>query len=102
MEKWAKKKIIIFTPNGFLRQEECDGNILQIHKSGWTVKEFREFGFKVYGVNGLKFLRKEKAELKFKPVWLWSLISNLSQKVTFYLPELAFQLFAVKEKKDLQ
>lgn len=97
MERWAREKIIIFTPNSFLRQEEYDENVLQVHRSGWTVKEFRKLGFKVYGISGLKILRKEKAELKFKPTWFWSVISHLSQKFTFYFPDIAFQLFAVKE-----
>jgi hypothetical protein len=96
MELWAKKKVVIFTPNGFLKQEEYDENVLQFHKSGWTVKEFRELGFKVYGVNGLKFLRKEGGELRFKPKYFWLPISELSQKITFCLPKLAFQLLVVK------
>ncbi len=39
MEKWAKKKIIIFT-NGYVPQD-VDKNPLQIHKSGWSYNEFK-------------------------------------------------------------
>jgi hypothetical protein len=59
MENVAKKKIIIFTPNGFLRQDEYDGDKLQIHKSGWTVDEFKKLGYEVKGINGWKPLRKK-------------------------------------------
>lgn len=40
MEKIAKKKVIIFTPNGFLKQEK-DNNPFQEHKSGWDAKEMK-------------------------------------------------------------
>jgi SAM-dependent methyltransferase len=97
MERIAKKKIIIFTPNGFLPQTEHDGNILQIHKCGWTVQDFKELGFIVKGINGIKFLRKEEAALKFKPTMFFMIISDVTQKLTHsLLPCLAFQLLCIK------
>jgi hypothetical protein len=96
MENWAKKKIIIFTPNGFVEQEKYDGNLLQLHESGWELSDFNNLGFEVYGANGLRSLRKGKAEVRFKPNRFWRVISDVSQKVTFLLPQYAFQLFAVK------
>lgn len=44
MEKIAKKKIIIFTPNGYLPQGECENNPYQEHKSGWTYLEMQKKG----------------------------------------------------------
>ena len=41
MERIAKKRIVLFTPNGFLPQSAHNNNPLQIHKSGWKVKEMR-------------------------------------------------------------
>lgn len=96
MENIAKKKIIIFTPNGFLHQDEYDENKLQIHKSGWTVNEFKESGYEVKGINGWKPLRKERAEFRFKPKIVNLLLSDLTQKITYYRPRSAFQLLAVK------
>jgi hypothetical protein len=52
MEKIATKRVIIFTPNGLLPQQEFGGNRLQIHKSGWSVEEMREKGFRVIGILG--------------------------------------------------
>jgi SAM-dependent methyltransferase len=97
MEKIAKKKVIIFTPNGFLPQEEFAGNILQIHKSGWSVEEMRKKGFRVIGLMGWKSLRETKGSLKFSPKTFWSIISTLTQLVVKNRPRWAFQIFCVKE-----
>lgn len=96
MEKWAKKKIIIYTPNGFLNQKFFDKNKFQEHKSGWSVNDFRKLGFIVYGMHGIKFLRGERASIKLKPIKFWLFISNISQKITYHFPCIAFQLLAVK------
>jgi len=100
MERWARKKVIIFTPNGYVYQDGYDNNPFQEHKSGWGVKELEELGFKVFGINGWKKLRGYKASIKYKPSFLWERISDLTQKITYYYPKLAFQLFAVKEIEE--
>lgn len=103
MENWAKKKIIITTPNGYLWQDSYDNNPLQEHKSGWKVKELEKLKFKVYGINGWKKLRGYKGALKYKPEFFWKRISDLTQKITRWNPKYAFQLFVIKrldKKKD--
>jgi len=100
MEKWAKKKIVITTPNGYLWQADADDNPLQKHQSGWSAKELEELGFKVLGFNGWKKFRGYAASIKYKPKLFWTIISDLTQKITYYYPEWAFQLFAVKEIKN--
>ncbi|MCX6722133.1 MAG: class I SAM-dependent methyltransferase [Candidatus Staskawiczbacteria bacterium] len=98
MENWSKKKIVIFTPNGFIENEpERDGNIFQEHKSGWEAKDLRKIGFKVYGSDGWKKLRGKNAVIKYKPHKLFVLISDITQKISYDYPETAFHLFAVKE-----
>jgi hypothetical protein len=62
---------VVFTPNGFVHQLALQGNPYQVHLSGWTVAELRKIGFQVNGINGLKILRKEKAEIRFKPEMLF-------------------------------
>ena len=96
MEKLATDKVVLFTPNGFLNQEDYEGNILQTHLSGWTAPELEKRGFKVYGVNGAKFFRKEKAQLRINQRWFYELCF-LSEKLVFRFPTLAFQLLAVKK-----
>ncbi len=100
MEKVARKRVIIFTPNGFLPQEVFDGNVRQFHKSGWSVEEMRALGFRVTGIMGWKFLRGKKGSLKFSPKTFWSLLSTLSQKWVRKRPGWAFQLLCVKEVGD--
>ena len=97
MEGWAKKKIIIFTPNGYIDNDHVDGNPLQGHKSGWSVDEFKKEGYGVWGANGWKALRGKGARFKFGPNFLAFVVSTLSQKVTYYFPRIAFHLFAVKK-----
>lgn len=105
---WAKKKVILSTPNGFINQNAVDGNEWQKHLSGWDVKKLQKMGFKCYGLAGFKFLRSEKDEdtmddnllvsIKYKPKFFWFIIASLSQALTYYLPNLSFGLFCVKTK----
>jgi hypothetical protein len=99
MNKWARKKIVILTPNGFIEQEAVDNNSLQEHRSGWRIEEFEKLGFKVHGINGLKHLRGHMAILKYKPLFLWMIISDITQRMVYRAPKFAFHLLAVKEIK---
>lgn len=99
MEKIAKKKIVVFTPNGFLPQGAVDGNPWQEHKSGWTVKEMKERGYKIIGIHGWKPLRGEEARIKFRPRRIWQMISDITEPIVRYKPELAFQILCIKTQK---
>ncbi|MFC2011841.1 class I SAM-dependent methyltransferase [Chloroflexota bacterium] len=96
MEIWARNKVIISTPNGYIQQDGYDNNPSQVHKSGWTTNEFKNLGYRVHGKNGWKILRGDRGLLKFKPTFLWQVISDITQRITYYYPELATQLFATK------
>jgi SAM-dependent methyltransferase len=100
MEGWAKKKIIITTPNGYAKQNPSEGNLLQEHKSGWRTQELVQLGFKVRGIEGWKELRGYQGVVKYKPAFVWGRISDLTQKMTYYYPGLAFRLLAVKRTKE--
>ena len=111
LEKWARKKVIISTPNGFFPQKVVDNNPMQVHLSGWDVEKMESLGFmKICGLAGLKHLRAEidhdsmDAELfismKYKPKFFWFMIATLSQILTYRLPKLAFGLFCVKTKNN--
>ena len=95
MEKISRKKVIIFTPNIFYSQEDSK-NQHQEHKSVWNVKEFEALGYKVKGINGLKNLRKEQSKIKFKPHYLWLVISDITQMFVKEKPELAHQLLCTQ------
>jgi SAM-dependent methyltransferase len=94
MEKIAKKKIIVQTPNGFVPQQDVCS--LQVHRSGWIVDDFRRRGYAVRGMAGLRSFRGERAVLKYKPKIIWAIISGLTSKITYHFPEFAYQLFCVK------
>lgn len=100
MEKVARKKVIILTPNGFAKQDAYNGNPFQEHKSGWSISDFKKLGYKIRGMRGFKLIRGGEgcATIKFKPWVLWGIISTLSQPVAYFIPELACQLMAVKKK----
>lgn len=112
VENWAKKKIIITTPNGYLPQGEMSKNPYQVHRSGWTVEEMRKLGYKAYGMAGWKFLRKENTSkrmeeenaifltIRFRPKIFWMIISEFTQAFTYYFPKVAFEVFYVKTLGD--
>ena len=96
---WSKKKVVVSTPNGFLRQDTYDNNPWQTHKSGWRQDELKGLDFKVYGLAGWKSLRGSMAQLRFKPTPLWRIISAVSQLITYFYPQYAFELFGIWQKQ---
>lgn len=107
-EKWAKKKIIVSSPNGFIPQKELDNNPLQKHLSGWDFKKMKKLGFKIYGLAGLKYLWQElecntmsvesTQRIKFHPKPFWLVATALTQLLTYYVPAHSFGVFSVKSK----
>jgi SAM-dependent methyltransferase len=108
-ERWARKKVIVTSPNGFVRQHAVDGNPLQEHLSGWPLSKMRRLGFDSRGLAGLKILRQEVhsdtmgddllVSIRPQPRAFWFVIATLSQIATYYIPALAFGLFSVKSLK---
>lgn len=97
MERIAKKRVIIFTPNGYIPQESHDGD-LQAHHSGWDADYMKKLGYTVYGMYGLKSLRGETHNLKIRPKVLGGLIAEMSHySYTRTRPEKAAAIFCVKE-----
>lgn len=109
--QWAKKKIIISTPNNYFPMGTVDGNLYQKHLSGWSVKELVKSGFICHGVSGLKYLYNNENEveslvktnnytnIKFKPKILFYYLNGIFQIIVYYFPKFAFGLFAVKTIK---
>lgn len=96
-ERIARKKVLIFTPNGFLPQAEIHGNAYQRHLSGWSVKEMRERGYRVIGINGWKPLRTEFARIAWWPGFFWARVSLLTQPLVRCHPDHAFQILCIKD-----
>ncbi|MER3525105.1 MAG: SAM-dependent methyltransferase [Ignavibacteria bacterium] len=99
MERIASKKILLFTPNGFLPQHQHEDD-LQEHLSGWTSGEFERLGFRVLGMLGWKALCGEYHQHRVKPKILSGVLSALSHLCyTRHHPEHAAALVCIKAKK---
>lgn len=105
-EKWARKKVVINSPNGFIAQKSLDGNPLQEHKSGWSYARMKELGYFSRGLAGPKWLRQEVVaetmgddlltSIRFRPRFFWFVIATLLQPVTYRIPKFAFSLMSIK------
>ncbi len=96
MEGVAKKRVILFTPNGFLPQGALGGNEFQVHRCGWETDELQAMGYNVVGMYGLKNLRGAEASFRIKIPVLGRLISDLTQPYVRNRPQSAFALLAIK------
>ena len=98
LERIARKKVVVFTPNGFMPQGNTEVGDYQKHMSGWTADEMIERGYDVTGSLGLKILRGEYHKIRFKPKCLWLLLSILSDICyARYHYQTAAALFCVKQ-----
>lgn len=107
IEKWAKKKIVISSPNGFVDQPEIDDNPYQRHQSGWNLEKMKSLGYKCHGLAGIKWLRQERqndtknsdlaSSIRFWPKPFWFVIASTSEILTYHIPSVAFEIFCVKK-----
>jgi GT2 family glycosyltransferase/SAM-dependent methyltransferase len=99
MARWARKKVVIFTPNGYLPQHEYDTNPFMEHKSGWEVADLESRGFKVYGVRAFKSWMAPLFHHDDEKPHPAARFLDLFQLITYSWPEKAFQIFCVKKVK---
>jgi hypothetical protein len=97
MERVARKKVVIITPNGFQPQRPIEGNPFQAHVSGWSYDEMRCLGYRIRGLNGWRPLRGELTAIRWQPKLLWENLSLLSQALTTTRPRFAYHLLCVKD-----
>lgn len=101
IEKIALKRIIITTPRGFVNScsELFDGNPHQIHKSGWSEKEFRGRGYEVFGY-GFKYIWKE-GDISWRKNrmrrYLLTLTSLIMAPFVYHMPKIGSGLICVKK-----
>lgn len=97
MDRIASKRILLFTPNGFLEQKGQAGD-LQEHLSGWDAGEMRRLGFQVIGMHGHRALRGMGHEHRIRPRTLGGVISVASHYLlTRQRPEMAAALLCVRD-----
>jgi predicted TPR repeat methyltransferase len=94
-ERIARRVVVVFTPNGAVEQDEYDGNPLQVHRSAWSLADFRKAGFTVLGMKGYRRLRGPHSTPR-RPQTLSRIVLSLSQPVVQRRPEHAYALLAIK------
>lgn len=97
LECIATKKIILFTPNGYIDNDEVDGDPFQKHLSAWEPEDFTSRGYKVVGATGLRWLFGKASRPKYHPYSVCSIIGMLSKPLVYPRPKLAWHSYAVKE-----
>ncbi len=98
LERIARRRVVVSTPNGWLPQSAEERGDYQEHLAGWEPAELRRRGYRVIGLNGLKILRADHHRLRFRPAFFWAVVSQLSQRSWARRnPESAAALLAVKE-----
>jgi len=95
-EEWARRKVVVKVPNGYVPQPAFDGNPYQEHRSAWTLDDLQSLGYTVSGASGWKPLRGSEGKVKLWPYFFGDRISDVTQLAVRHRPRLAFQLFAVK------
>jgi len=106
---WAKKKVVLSTPNGYFPMGDVDQNSFQRHRSGWTVTKLNKLGYICHGVSGFKFFYHQSnqvaslsqkdgnfANIRLSPKSFFYMINGLLQPFAYFFPKHAFGLFAVK------
>ncbi|HEX7042066.1 MAG TPA: class I SAM-dependent methyltransferase [Patescibacteria group bacterium] len=101
-DKLAKSRIYFGTPRGFMNQPEVfiGDNPYQYHKSGWSLDDFRERGYRVYGVGfNLSWSEEGLARSKSKVVMtIATIVSYLMSPIVYIMPSFGAGIMAVKDK----
>ncbi len=95
MENWARKKVIIVTPNGNLGTKNINKNPFQEQKCEWTTEELRKLGYQVSGIGGWIGPKNAENVIEFS-IWR-NRLSHISQRIIKHLPKSAMKLLATKE-----
>jgi SAM-dependent methyltransferase len=98
LERWARRTVILSTPNGFLPQGPVGGNPHQEHRCGFSPAQLRALGYQVHGLHGPKPLRGELGELRWWPKPFWYRVGGLLQDACWDRPDWAFSLLALKDR----
>lgn len=96
MEKCARKKVIIFAPNGYIENDEVDGDPYQAHVSAWEPADYIKRGYSVKGATGLRYILGKASRPRFHPYSIFEIIAMLSKPYIFNNPKIAWHSYAVK------
>lgn len=104
VESIARQRIIVGTPREFMEQPHnyLRNNPHQVHKSGWSVEDFRQRGYKVFGIglfplwseDGLIRLNNNRVEIAF-----YFAASFLFSPVVYFIPKISAGILCIKDIK---
>lgn len=104
MDSIARQKVIIGTPREFMEQPLAylGNNVHQVHKSGWSEEDFRQKGYKVFGI-GLSQLWSEEGLIRINNskavVAFYFVVSFLFSPVVYFIPKIAAGILCIKDIK---
>lgn len=100
VEKLAKKRIVIGTPRGFMEQphEFLGDNPHQFHKSGWGERDFKDRGYKIFGIGFGPIWSEDGLGRRkdFPSIIVASLLSYVFSPLVYYLPFLGSGILCIK------
>lgn len=102
IERIARKRVILFTPNSFVENDLVDDDPYQAHVSSWWPDDYRAMGYKVVGSTGLRWLLGKGSLPEYKPSTLFQILALLAQPLVYRYPRIAWHSYAVKEIKCTQ
>jgi SAM-dependent methyltransferase len=97
LERIARRRVVVFTPNGFVPQPATPENPHQAHRSGFTAGDLRGLGYEVRGIHGLWCLCGPFGDVRWPPRVLWRRIADATAPLVYPLPRLAFALLGTKD-----
>lgn len=97
IEKVARKRVILFTPNSFVENELVDDDLYQAHVSAWWPEDYRRRGYKVIGSTGVRWLLGVGSLPEYRPHLLFQLLALVAQPLMYRYPQIAWHSYAVKE-----
>jgi SAM-dependent methyltransferase len=97
LERIARKRVIVATPNGFVPQPPTADNPFQEHVSGWDASEMRARGYRVYGLSGYRRWRGMYGNIVGRPWLLYFILSKATEWYFIPRADRAFALFCVKD-----
>jgi hypothetical protein len=97
LERVARRRVVVFTPNGFVPQPGTAENPWQEHRAGFSADDMRRLGYRVRGMHGLWFLFGAFGACRMRPAALWRRVADVTAPGVYFVPSLAFGLLCVKD-----
>lgn len=97
LERIARRRVVVFTPNGFVPQPATADNPYQEHLCGFTAADMRSLGYRVRGIHGLWCLCGAFGEARLAPRVLWRRVSDATAPFVYGAPRFAFSLLCTKD-----